>query len=90
MPSPFLNQVILQCPRLQTLSITGCGRLEVLLLWSDELTELDLSGRDCLYSSMRRQCCDAVNITLIVVHVHGREQLEVHALSHSARINQIE
>jgi hypothetical protein len=36
--------VLLQCPKLQTLSITGCSRLEVLMLWSDELAELDLSG----------------------------------------------
>lgn len=40
-------QVLLQCPKLQTLSITGCSRLEVLMLWSDELTELDLTGQIC-------------------------------------------
>jgi hypothetical protein len=37
-------QVLLQCPKLQSLSITGCSQLESLMLWSDEITELDLTG----------------------------------------------
>jgi hypothetical protein len=37
-------QVLLQCPRLQALSITGCSQLEVLMLWSEDITELDLTG----------------------------------------------
>jgi hypothetical protein len=37
-------QVLLQCPKLQSLAITGCSQLESLMLWSDEITELDLTG----------------------------------------------
>lgn len=37
-------QVLLQCPKLQCLSMTGCSQLESLMLWSDEITELDLTG----------------------------------------------
>lgn len=44
-----MTKVLLQCPRLQTLKITGCSRLAVLMLWSDELQQLDLTGvrADC-------------------------------------------
>lgn len=56
-------QVLLQCPKLQTLSITGCSRLEVLMLWSDELTELDLTGNDtqaaCQHSHSHRHASSA-------------------------------
>lgn len=37
-------QALIHCPRLNKLSLTDCPQLECLMLWSDELTELDLSG----------------------------------------------
>lgn len=43
---PVCLQVLLQCPKLQTLLITGCSKLEVLMLWSEEITELDLTGQN--------------------------------------------
>jgi hypothetical protein len=42
---PMPLQVLLQCPKLQSLAITGCSQLESLMLWSDEITELDLTGK---------------------------------------------
>lgn len=36
-------QVILQCPNLEKLEAGGCTGLETLLLWSDKLTELDIT-----------------------------------------------
>jgi hypothetical protein len=46
-------QVLLQCPKLQSLTITGCSQLESLMLWSDEITELDLTGNACSHRSCR-------------------------------------
>jgi hypothetical protein len=37
-------QALLHCPRLNKLTITDCGQLTTLMLWTDELTELDLTG----------------------------------------------
>lgn len=37
-------QALIHCPRLNKLSITDCPALETVMLWTDELTELDLTG----------------------------------------------
>jgi hypothetical protein len=39
-----LPQALLHCPKLQALQISSCPRLETLMVWSDELRELDLTG----------------------------------------------
>lgn len=36
-------QAIIQCPNLEKLDVNGCAGLETLLLWSDKLTEIDLT-----------------------------------------------
>lgn len=36
-------QAIIQCPNLEKLEAKGCVGLEVLMLWSDKLTELDIT-----------------------------------------------
>jgi hypothetical protein len=38
-----LSQVIIQCPNLEKFDAKGCTSLEVLMLWSDKLTELDIT-----------------------------------------------
>lgn len=43
-PLLLVMQVLLQCPQLQQLSVTECPQLETVMLWCDELTQLDLSG----------------------------------------------
>lgn len=40
----LVAQALIHCPRLNKLSITDCGQLETIMLWTDELTELDLTG----------------------------------------------
>ena len=36
-------QAFIQCPHLERLEAQGCVGLEVVLLWSDKLTELDMT-----------------------------------------------
>lgn len=36
-------QAFIQCPQLEKLEAQGCVGLEVLMLWSDKLTELDVT-----------------------------------------------
>lgn len=47
--------MLLQCPKLQSLAITGCSQLESLMLWSDEITELDLTGKQILWQHLGLQ-----------------------------------
>lgn len=44
LPLAAMLQALIHCPRLNKLSITDCPALETLMLWTDELTELDLTG----------------------------------------------
>lgn len=37
-------QALIHCPRVNKLAVADCPQLETLMLWSDELTELDLTG----------------------------------------------
>jgi hypothetical protein len=53
-------QVLLQCPRLQALCITGCCRLETVMVWSEDLTELDLTGGWTHWVSDKHSICRAV------------------------------
>ena len=47
-------QAIVQCPNLEKLDVKGCVGLETLLLWSDKLTEIDLTdSKVCLNSQVR-------------------------------------
>jgi hypothetical protein len=32
------------CPKLSTIAITNCSSLDTFMLWSEDLTHLDLSG----------------------------------------------
>ena len=36
-------QALIQCPHLEKLETGGCVGLEIVMLWSDKLTELDLT-----------------------------------------------
>lgn len=50
----YYLQVLLQCPKLQHLAMTGCSNLGSLMLWSDELQELDLTGAIAGYPTQWR------------------------------------
>lgn len=43
-PRLALPQALLHCPKLQQLRLSNCPALETLMIWSDELKELDLTG----------------------------------------------
>ncbi len=36
-------QAIIQCPQLEKLDTRGCTGLDTLMLWTDKLTELDIT-----------------------------------------------
>lgn len=42
------SQVIIQCPSLEKFDAKGCTSLEVLMLWSDKLTKLDITDSKVL------------------------------------------
>lgn len=39
-----LVQALVHCPHLSKIVITDCPQLETVMLWSNELSELDMSG----------------------------------------------
>ncbi len=41
---PDPPQALLHCPKLQQLRLSDCPALETLIIWSDDLKELDLTG----------------------------------------------
>lgn len=51
---PFA-QVLIHCPHLTKLVIMDNPRLETVMIWSDELTELDMAGCTGIYS-LKLQC----------------------------------
>ena len=69
-PSP---QALIHCPHLTKLTITDNPKLETLMIWSDELTELDLTGCNSIIS-LKVQCPSLVDtkippLKLIEQHV---------------------
>jgi hypothetical protein len=40
-------QVLVHCPKLQRITMAGCAALDTFMVWSDEVTELDLTGATC-------------------------------------------
>ncbi len=57
-------QVLLQCPNLERLDISGCTHLQSLMVWSDKLTELDLLDSKVTYRR-RALTCSLIHVACI-------------------------
>ena len=64
--------MLIHCPHLSQLVLTDNPRLETIMIWSDELTELDLSGCTNIYS-LKLQCPNLQTTKAPPLKVRGRQ-----------------